>query len=128
MYFEDLTAYNYEPRTDDPDYYENMLNVGWLDPSQPFQTGKVSQDALNRLMQLAETPVREMLGFQYCEFCDGEDDGSVEFFDHHPKGNCEIRVTSKSGATYAAPILICHYVSAHQYLPPQEFLDALVEP
>lgn len=40
-------------------------------------------------------------------------------------GGAEIRVFSPTGKLYAAPNLIFHYVEAHDYLPPQEFMDAL---
>ncbi len=39
-------------------------------------------------------------------------------------GAAEIRVLSRMGTVYAAPNLIYHYVSAHGYKPPEEFLDA----
>jgi hypothetical protein len=42
-------------------------------------------------------------------------------------GNGEIRVTSAAGITYVAPVLVLHYVVAHGYLPPQEFIDAVIE-
>jgi hypothetical protein len=42
-------------------------------------------------------------------------------------GNGEIRVIATAGATtYVAPVLVLHYVVAHGYLPPQEFIDAVL--
>ena len=38
--------------------------------------------------------------------------------------NGEIRITAET-VTYAAPVLIVHYVEAHGYLPPTEFLNAV---
>jgi hypothetical protein len=40
-------------------------------------------------------------------------------------GNGEIRVAAANGITYVAPVLVLHYVVAHKYLPPQEFIDAV---
>jgi hypothetical protein len=40
-------------------------------------------------------------------------------------GDGEIRVPARGEVTYVAPNLIYHYVVAHQYLPPDVFLDAL---
>ncbi|MEJ7786715.1 MAG: hypothetical protein WKF96_18085 [Solirubrobacteraceae bacterium] len=40
--------------------------------------------------------------------------------------NGEIRVTGEDGTVYAAPTMIAHYVAEHDYLPPQEFVDALL--
>ena len=41
-------------------------------------------------------------------------------------GNGEIRVTGEDGTVYAAPTMIAHYVAEHHYLPPQEFVDAVL--
>ena len=40
-------------------------------------------------------------------------------------GSAEIRVFSSSGEIYAAPNIIYHYVSVHQYKPPTVFTQAL---
>jgi hypothetical protein len=39
-------------------------------------------------------------------------------------GNGEIRVGS-DGITYAAPVLIVHYIKDHGYLLPAQFLEAI---
>ena len=41
-------------------------------------------------------------------------------------GSAEIRVKGKDGKVYAAPTLIYHYVAAHDYDPPKEFVEALL--
>ena len=40
--------------------------------------------------------------------------------------NGEIRVAS-GGVTFAAPVLIVHYIEAHGYAPPEPFLKAIEE-
>jgi hypothetical protein len=40
-------------------------------------------------------------------------------------GSAEIRVFSESGAIYAAPDLIYHYMVVHRYKPPDQFISAL---
>ena len=42
-------------------------------------------------------------------------------------GTSETRVFSSDGIVYAAPTLIYHYISAHNYCPPEEFLVAMKE-
>ena len=42
-------------------------------------------------------------------------------------GSAEIRVFSNEGVTYAAPNLIYHYIVDHHYLPPEEFIRAVLE-
>jgi len=41
-------------------------------------------------------------------------------------GNGEIRVAGLNGLVYVAPVLIVHYVQVHSYLPPAEFIRAVV--
>ena len=41
-------------------------------------------------------------------------------------GNAEIRVLGRNGKTYAAPNLIYHYIKDCGYLPPHEFLEAVM--
>jgi hypothetical protein len=41
-------------------------------------------------------------------------------------GTGEIRVAYE-GVTFAAPVLIVHYIEEHGYLPPTQFLAALEE-
>ena len=38
--------------------------------------------------------------------------------------NGEIRVV-KEGLTFAAPVLIVHYIEEHGYLPPAQFIEAV---
>ena len=41
-------------------------------------------------------------------------------------GSAEVRVFAPNGASaFAAPNLIYHYVSVHQYAPPEAFIEAL---
>lgn len=42
-------------------------------------------------------------------------------------GSAEIRVKAKDGRIYAAPNLIYHYVAEHDYDPPKEFIEALLQ-
>lgn len=42
-------------------------------------------------------------------------------------GSAEIRVPSRLGVVYAAPDMIYHYIKDHDYVPPQEFIDAVLE-
>jgi hypothetical protein len=41
------------------------------------------------------------------------------------RGNGEVWITAAVGATYAAPVLIVHYIDAHAYLPPASFVEAV---
>ena len=76
-------------------------------------------------------PTNRTRGFHTCEFCgaDGANTEIVAHWDGHSRrlGSAEIRVTSASGISYAAPDLVVHYIEAHGYGPPAEFVAALLE-
>ena len=46
----------------------------------------------------------------------------------HAAGNGQIRVLSAKGVWYAAPTLVHHYVTMHEYHPPAAFVDAVLSP
>ena len=41
-------------------------------------------------------------------------------------GSAELRLVGRDGAVYAAPDLVLHYVEHHNYLPPHEFVEAVM--
>lgn len=118
------------------DYYggaPEALAVGWLDLSAPFATGACPCDVLNRLVRLADEPVRLMRGVHYCQFCAAEaapprvirEDIRLYEPPDVPHGNGELWITAPDGTHFAAPTLITHYIEHHQYLPPASYLDAV---
>lgn len=110
-YYEDLTPYNYHH------YSEQELNVGWLQKDQPFLQGEVPDGFLETLKTYGEREhiIFQTKGFHRCEFCQ-----------ENANSSNEIRVVSKNGILYASPKMIIHYIEAHKYLPPQEFIDAVI--
>ena len=98
------------------------LGVGWLRHDVAFMKGDVEKfpdGFLERLLIFCETDfgVCETPGQRTCPIC------------RHkipPYGSAEIRVLSKSDI-YAAPDLIHHYITAHQYRPPDEFVQATLD-
>lgn len=110
-YFKDLTPYTYSSGT----FAEqtDAVNVGWLEQPWPFETGEVPRGFVDRLYALAQRPINLYRGSHTC-WCG------------HATGNGDIRVVGADGVTYAAPVLVAHYVSAHRYKPPQAFIDAVM--
>src|ERR1700683_3987629 len=106
MYYADLSPYVYF--TDESE----ATNIGWLDKQQPFPQGATPDGFIEILRILAGNPIRQTRGFHKYPFCGNE------------KGSSEIRVTAQDGKVYAAPILVIHYIEAHAYLPPREFVKA----
>jgi hypothetical protein len=111
---------------------EDMLSVGWLAMGQPFRRGAVPLAFAHELTILARDPVNLSRGCHVCEFCKPPLDVIALCPKYHDvwemfrSGNGEIHVRGASGAVYCAPALIVHYVSEHQYQPPQEFVDAVI--
>lgn len=116
MYFDDLTSYIAEPFGDP----KHAVTVGWLEKGYPFKTGSAPRPLLSRLRKLAKNPKKLMWGFHACDIC-------TPSWRQRPQGNGEIHVISSDGTTYVAPTLIVHYIKAHDYLPPAEFIDAVLE-
>jgi hypothetical protein len=125
-YYPDLTPYAYYPGE------EHMLNVGWLSKDVVFTRGPVPMAFAHELKLLAEHPIELTRGCHVCEFCEQPHDLIKEFPEYEAVwemfrcGNGEIHVANRSGAIYCAPTLVLHYVSEHQYQPPQEFVDAVL--
>jgi hypothetical protein len=112
-FFPDLTPYTYlDPEEDPP----GTLNIGWLDPEHPFPTGPTSEEFRAKLGWLCERRVKQTRGFLPCEFCKGR---------NRPHSSAEMRV-ALAGKVYAAPSLVHHYVVAHDYRPPDEFIAAVL--
>jgi hypothetical protein len=123
-YFADLSDYEYMPEFS----RAGTLNVGWLDPGHQIHQGRVNDDAAATLWQCCKVSVAQTRGIHLCELCNSgipsiaERDGVKLLL-----GSAEIRVLTKGGRIYAAPTLIYHYIEVHQYLPPDEFLQALAD-
>lgn len=124
-YFKDLSPYEFFPGQ------PHVLNVGWLSRDYGFPRGPVSfafVDELSRFTKL-EALTR---GFHVCEFCKPPldvialDEGYRDVWEYFRSGNGEFRIVGSDGIAYAAPALLLHYISEHQYQPPQQFIDAVL--
>ncbi len=126
-YFEDLSPYTYHKA----ETAENIVNIGWLSVGNKLPTGMIDIKLLHKLKILASQPVNLYKGHHYCDFCPPKKNERTErkFVRNrakdHPCGNGELRIKSENGITYVAPTLIIHYIEAHHYLPPEEFLNII---
>jgi hypothetical protein len=108
MFFIDLSEYAYgksEP---------NTYNIGWIEKDNPFTVGDVPEGFLVKLKPFIRLVINEYFGVYECSFCENN------------LNSGEIRVFGQEGKIYAAPRMIYHYVAAHSYLPPQEFIEAVI--
>jgi hypothetical protein len=124
-YYADLSEYTYI----ELGIRAGTQNVGWLAPDHAFPTASPGEELLDLLWRYCKISVAQTRGIHECELCRG---GTVSSFERHGEtlllGSSEIRVFSSTGAIYAAPTLIYHYVSSHGYAPPEAFLHALAQP
>jgi hypothetical protein len=125
MYFSDLSLYKYIPRTSGP----NVLNVGWLDAEHQYSKQRASEELLDALFEKCSRRVNETRGFHPCPFCVSYSFGvtASRKGESLTLGSAEVWVEAKDGKIYAAPDLIYHYVAEHDYRPPQEFINALLD-
>lgn len=123
-FYEDLSAYEYGPDGGEGD----VRNVAWLGNGHDFPVGDVPTGFAVRLARLAVSlPVNRTRGWQECPFCAGEYPIRIEVDgERRAMGDAEIRVSGVDGRIYAAPTLIVHYVAAHRYRPPEEFIGAVM--
>ena len=112
MYREDLSPCRVIP----VELESTAHSIGWLDQNYPFPTGETPRKFGSILRRLAKDIKNTMWGFHECEFCEGK----------RYQGAGEIHVVGPDGAIYVAPQLIVHYIETHNYLPPQEFIDAVL--
>src|SRR5262252_3924445 len=116
-YYRDLSRYEYAWQDDIdrmPASVPAIVNVGWLAKAEAFPTGESMPGFAERLKLFCEQPILLTMGYHTCELCGRE------------RGNGEIRVLGTE-RFYAAPVLILHYVTQHEYRPPDEFIRTVME-
>jgi hypothetical protein len=126
-YYPDLSPYEYIPGYDVPGMPN--LNVGWLDGSRPYPKGKTSHVFREALLEFCfrGNVVVQTRGLHPCTLgkCPNPLPPMQRGENAAYLGSAEIRVIGQ-GVVYAAPTLIYHYVVAHNYKPPDEFIQAVL--
>jgi hypothetical protein len=108
---------------------EQLLNIAWLGAGFDFPRGSCPRGLVDLLIARASRPVALTRGVHHCEFCTTRSPITVKSDVYRVTatlGNGEIAVQSLEAATYRAPTLIVHYITAHQYLPPAGFIEAVM--
>lgn len=92
--------------------------IGWLDDNRAYEVGPVSPEFIARLHEQLQDPfaIVDFGGGHACSLCESAS---------APYGNGELIVPAAK-VCYVAPVLLAHYVEAHHYLPPTEFIEALL--
>lgn len=127
-YYADLTPYTYGSGKRDLEASDSwrgvpVLNVGWLARGRRYARGAPPPSLAEALKRMTRTHRAEQTrGLHLCPWC------ASRLFSRHPDspgGSAQIRVMG-NGVAYAAPELIAHYVEAHGYLPPTDFIEAVL--
>lgn len=123
MYYQELSKYKHHKM----EHGLNIFNVGWIDKEHEYEKGSLNEEFSENLFLFCACAVYSSAHYHVCPFCDDgrcgikvERNGEVIII-----GGAEIRVPGK-WKIYAAPNLIYHYVTEHNYLPPQEFIEAVI--
>lgn len=127
MYYPDLARYDQSDRFDTP---KTAVYVGWLDAQHYYRTGKPAALFLEKLWEYCTNPLQLTLGYHHCAFCQQEGELGIEVEYNNRSftfGTGEIRVIGHHKVSYIAPDMIFHYVATHNYLPPSEFIEAVLD-
>lgn len=117
-----------------PEHAAGLKAVGWLEEGREFRSGKADPRFVHKLVLLLgePSPLDRQTDPHYCSLC-AFSRGPSEFrlwqspgMPAVPLGNRNLCVPG-AGCLYVAPSLILHYVDAHQYAPPEEFVKAVLE-
>ena len=124
-YIPDLT-----PCTDFGEGTGHLLAVGWVDRRHPVTRGTVEPAFVARLVELLMDPWQppQTLGWHDCTFCRlTRGPGVFEY------GGTRIFIGTSNvfvpgqGCLYIAPSLILHFMDSHGYVPPEEFIEAVLD-
>lgn len=126
MYLPDLTPY---PSKNDARLGMQPLSVGWLRADRPYPTGPVPEPFVQKLLVFCYEQYSLPGGRRSARCALSRDCPRiimpVEQGDHVAYFDGELRVIGDEDI-YAAPSLVYHYVTVHNYKPPPEFIDAVL--
>lgn len=116
MWYEDLTECDYFGE----EYLKVLTAVGWLESKKTFPIGKTPKDVFLKLIKFKKNPwtFAMFCGLHQCDLC------QFQFEIESAIGISNIFIPHK-GKIYVCPELITHYINAHLYLPPREFIEAI---
>ena|SRR5438105_9938978 len=132
-YFPDYSPYAYGHAS-----HRGVVHVGWLDNIHPYPKGMVDVRLIGKMKSLARTPWN-FIGASTSVNCALNRPGLLK--QSCPTGASTRTVLAGNGPANAQvmvkleclakglyslpPVLIVHYIEAHGYLPPAEFLRAV---
>ena len=129
-WYEDLSPCDYFGE----EYAADLRAVGWLSREHPYPTGDVAREFFEALCELLRRPWNPItfMGYHECEFCRFTGGASTEVV---REDGSQLRIPAQSlmnlfvpgqGVIYVSPESIVHYIDAHRYRPPDEFMEAVM--
>jgi hypothetical protein len=127
MYFADLSKYSHQ-WIDSNHKSPTALSIGWIDRDHPYKLGDVPSNFLDSLWNFCFYPTLLKLGYYECSFCNTPVSGLLANRNGQETvlGAGEIWIFGKNDLFYVAPDLIYHYITCHNYCPPEEFIQAVL--
>lgn len=122
-FFTELSEYS---NMIEPFHMNGVVNVGWIDIRANFQRGETQKTLSEKLLAIAcgsesaHTLVEPIRESPRCAIC-----GPISL-------QCGLKVLPEAelwvpgeGVVFASPIAIIHYIEAHEYRPPAEYIEAV---
>lgn len=123
MHYPDLKSYTVGEQPN-----QNIIKiVGWLSKNHAFAKGKVEVELLDRLWQFCKQPLGQGIRQNACQLCPHGTPTLEEYNgEQQDMSGWRLLLICNDQVAYLAPHVIFHYIVAHQYLPPPEFLEAVM--
>ena len=106
------------------------IAVGWLERGHSYSKGDVPLEFFERLCELLIDPWTfiAQAGMHDCHFCRFSGGGVARFknFQISGRGNGFLFVPHET-TIYASPASIAHYIDSHEYRPPDQFIEAVMQ-
>jgi hypothetical protein len=110
-----------------------LVAVGWLDSGIPYNRGELRAEFVDRLREKCRDSVNRTRGLHRCTLCARNAESELQpatavcsESGDFVVGGAEIRVEGPSGARYASPDMIIHYVEEHGYCPPEDYIAGVL--
>lgn len=118
---------NHLPNCED----DRVVPIGWLNPSEDFKRGLVSNEFVTALFRLLLDPWQPGVtpGFHSCPFCPfSGGPGLFRMLESNETVTvgCNNLYVPAGDRVFLAPSLVIHYIDSHQYCPPDEFQSAVL--
>ena len=114
----------------DPPGDSGMISVAYLARDCEYSQGEVSDEVFERLVSLVKRPFGAWCGFHNCDLdpCGSGSPLALKYKGQAIPTHCSTDILVPGDCVvYVAPALILHYIRAHRYRPPADFIGAVLQ-